>query len=108
MGCNCGSATGKQTPAQRNKPPQMRSWFESQGWRYVGGCGCSSAKDVFVNDSIPGWQVWISPNNQRMSVMQMFGPDHKERGIAGPQNYQQVYGYWMSNRDKLKIKTNEE
>lgn len=87
----------------------MRTYIEQLGWKYIGMCGCTDNKAVFINDSIEGWKIEIAPMGLRMEIWQMFnGIDGKKRGIGGPQNYEQVYDYWINKSgDNIKIKTNE-
>jgi hypothetical protein len=89
----------------------MRTYIEQLGWKYIGMCGCSDNKAVFINDAISGWKIEIAPMGTRMEIWQMFnGIDGKKRGTAGPMNYLNVYDYWINKSGdnmKIKIKTNE-
>ena|ERR1035437_104057 len=84
----------------------MRTFIENLGWKYIGMCGCSENKAVFVHADIPEWKIEIAPMGSRMEIWQMFNAiDGKKRHVAGPMNYVDIYDYWYNNeRDKIKIK----
>lgn len=110
MGCaSCGGNNNvKKKPPYVNQFNQnnfipMKAYIEQLGWRFIGMCGCRDNKSMFVNDIIVGWQIHISPAGNRMGILQMFGPDGKERHVAGGYNYQHVYQYWLGTKDKIKI-----
>ena len=110
MACtSCGKGRKKMNIViNSNNVLPMRTWIEQLGWYYVGKCGCSENKSMFLNNSYPEWKIEIAPLGNRMEIWRMFSPiDGKKIRVGGLQNYQDVYNHWLIN-DFNKIKINGE
>jgi hypothetical protein len=83
----------------------IRDWILSLGWQYIGKCGCSENKSMYRHDKYPKWEVEISPLGDRLEMWRLFdGNDKKKKGVGGPQNYENVYTYWINYGENLQPK----
>ena len=105
MACSsCGNKNKQKQPdmariAQPNLTPSgpMKDYIISQGWIYIGLCGCKTNKEMYINPLYPNVQIWMTKTGDIMQLrMKYDGPDTVVRAVAGKDNYMSVYSWWIT------------
>lgn len=103
--CNCNKITSNNTTIQ---PPMaeitiqstgvpMRRYIEDRGWKYVGGCGCANAMDIFRNVDFPDKEVRVNATGDRMEIRNIFLHERDTRvvALAGKINFEHIYKMFL-------------
>jgi hypothetical protein len=100
--CNCSRNIKDNTPIMRQierpaNAESIKSFIESEGWTYVGLCGCKDNMLKWTNPDFPKWEV--RTNSYKMQIKKYYGTDKDPTPVKVGMlaNYKSVYAEWKKN-----------